>query len=320
MSLIFGMSLRKLKEYKGRNPRPKDFDKFWERGLSEMNSIAPKIKIVPAKFQVPFCKCLHLYFTGVGGARVHAKVLRPKKPAKKHPAILMFHGYSCSSGDWYNKLAYAALGYTVAYLDCRGQGGLSEDKGGVTGWTLHGHIVRGLSDSPEKLLFRNIFLDVAQIAKIVMEMSDVDENRVGAIGGSMGGALSLVCAALEPRIRRVAPNYPFLCDYKGVCEMDVTKTAYAEFHDYFRKFDPLHEREEEFFNKLGYIDVQHFCSRIKAEVLMGTGLMDTDCPPFSQFAAYNKIKSKKTLEIYPDFAHEDFPYHNDKIFQFMSNL
>ncbi|OGS45164.1 MAG: acetylesterase [Elusimicrobia bacterium RIFOXYD2_FULL_34_15] len=312
--------LKNLKEYQGRNPRPADFDKFWDKGLAEMNAINPKVKLVHADFQAPYTECSNMYFTGVNGARVHAKLLHPRKSLKKHPAILMFHGYSCSSGDWYNKLAYAAMGYTVAYLDCRGQAGLSEDKGGVTGWTLHGHIVRGLNDVPEKLLFRNIFLDTAQLAKIVMEMPDVDENRVGVIGGSQGGGLSLVCSALEPRISRIAPNYPFLCDYKGVWEANLTKTAYAEFHDFFRKFDPLHEREDEIFTKLGYIDVQHFCNRIKGEVFMGIGLMDTDCPPFSQFAAYNKIKSKKSLKIYPDFGHEDFPEHNDKVFQFMSGL
>jgi cephalosporin-C deacetylase len=61
----------------------------------------------------------------------------------------MFHGYSGSSGDWVGeKLAYAAQGFCVAALDCRGQGGLSEDPGGVRGNTLRGHIIRGLDDAP----------------------------------------------------------------------------------------------------------------------------------------------------------------------------
>ena len=77
----------------------------------------------------------------------------------------MFHGYSGDAGDWVSKLGYAALGHTVAALDCRGQGGSSEDRGGVTGWTLRGHIIRGLDDAPEKLLYRQIFLDTAQPRK-----------------------------------------------------------------------------------------------------------------------------------------------------------
>lgn len=59
------------------------------------------------------------------------------------------------------------IGFTVAALDCRGQGGLSEDKGGVLGNTLQGHIIRGLDDpNPDNLLFRDIFLDTAMLAKL----------------------------------------------------------------------------------------------------------------------------------------------------------
>ena len=62
-----------------------------------------------------------------------------------------------------------------------GQGGLSEDRGGVFGNTLEGHIIRGLDDpNPDNLLFRDIFLDTTMLARIVMDMPFVDKNRVGA--------------------------------------------------------------------------------------------------------------------------------------------
>ena len=170
------------------------------------------------------------------------------------------------------------------------------------------------------MLFRQIFLDTAQLAKIVMDMPDVDENRVGALGGSQGGALTLACSALEPRIKRAASNYPFLCDYKRVWEMDLAKDAYMELSEYFRKFDPTHKREDEIFERLGYVDVQFLCPRIKAEVMMATGLMDTVCPPSTQFAAFNKIKSKKSVVYYPDFGHELLPGHADLVYEFMSGL
>jgi len=320
MPLTFDMPYDELQTYQGCNPRPADFDEYWERGLAEMGAIDPQIEIVPADFQTPFAECSHLYFTGVGGARIHAKLLRPRHATAPHPAVLQFHGYTGDSGDWTPKLPYVALGYTVAALDCRGQGGLSEDKGGVQGWTLRGHIIRGLDDAPAKLLFRQNFLDTAQIAKIVMEMPDVDPERVGAMGGSQGGGLTLACASLEPRINRVVPMFPFLCDYKRVWDIDLAKDAYAELREWFRKKDPRHEHEDEVFTRLGYIDVQFLVPRIRGEVLMAVGLMDQICPPSSQFAAYNKITSKKALSVYPDFAHEDLPGHADRAFQFMAQL
>ena len=75
--------------------------------------------------------------------------------------------------------------------------------------------------------------------------------------------------------------------------MDLARDAYAELRTFFRVFDPMHEREEEIFAKLGYIDIQFLAPRVKAEVLMAVGLMDTITPPSTQFAAYNKIDSPK---------------------------
>ncbi len=324
MPLTFDIPFEQLVNYIGMNPRPDDFNQFWESGVNEMRLVDPKIELIPSDFRTSFCECFDMYFTGVRGARIHSKLLSPINVKSPHPAILMFHGYTGNSGDWFDKLGYVAQGFTVAAMDCRGQGGYSDDTGGVSGNTLHGHIIRGLNDalkgSPENLLFRQIFLDTAQLAGIIMNLPDVDANRVGVIGGSQGGALTIACAALEPRIKRAAPIFPFLSDYKRVWSMDQAKDAYKELQEFFRLFDPVHKNEEIIFEKLGYIDIQYLANRIKAEVLWGIGLMDTICPPSSQFAVYNKIKSHKSMEIYPDYGHEVLPGFFDKSFEFMMKM
>jgi cephalosporin-C deacetylase len=313
--------LPELRTYEGRNPRPADFDAYWAEALRELDATPPNPELVPSAEIAPKgIECFDLWFTGVGGARIYAKYLRPAG-AKKAPAVLQFHGYSGNGGDWAGKLGYAGQGFCVAAMDCRGQGGKSQDKGGVLGNTLRGHIIRGLDDpNPHNLLFRNVFLDTAQLARAVMALPGVDAERVGAMGGSQGGALTIACAALEPRIKRAAPVFPFLCDYQRVWEMDQAKDAYDELKAYFRLFDPRHEREREIFTKLGYIDLQHLAPRIRAEVLMFTGLMDTICPPSTQFAAFNKMTCKKDVVIYPDFGHEGLPGESDRTFNFMLGL
>jgi cephalosporin-C deacetylase len=90
MPLQFDMPLAQIRTYMGVNPRPDDFDRFWD-----------------------------------------SKLLRSRDHSEPHPAILIFHGYSGSSGDWYDKLGYVAQGYTLAAMDCRGQSGSSEDTGGL---------------------------------------------------------------------------------------------------------------------------------------------------------------------------------------------
>jgi cephalosporin-C deacetylase len=212
------------------------------------------------------------------------------------------------------------MGFAVAAMDCRGQGGLSEDNLQVKGTTRCGHIIRGLQDEPDRLYFRNVFLDTAELARIVMNMPEIDENRVGAAGASQGGALSIACAALEPRIHRIAPCYPFLSDYLRVWEMDLAKDAYGELVEFFRRHDPLHAQRTLWFTRLGYIDVQYLAPRIEADVMMAVGLMDEICPPSTQFAAYNKITAPKQLVTYPDFGHEPLPGWWDRVVQFMQGM
>jgi cephalosporin-C deacetylase len=316
--------LPELRKYRGINPRPSDFDAYWRESLQELDDTPPTPELIPNRTVTPrHAECFDLWFTGVGGARIHAKYLRPRETTQqsKLPAALLFHGYSSNSGDWTDKLGLVGEGLCVAALDCRGQGGLSEDSGQVKGNTLQGHIIRGLDEAdPKKLLFRSIFLDTAQLARVVMSLPEVDPKRVGATGGSQGGALTLACAALEPRIKRAASIFPFLCDYQRVWELDLAKDAYQELRNYFRLFDPRHEREQEVFTKLGYIDCQYLAPRIRAETLMYTGLMDSICPPSTQFAAYNKIRSKKQMIIYPDFGHESLPGQADRTFNFLAGL
>ncbi len=319
---LIDLPLEKLLTYQGRNPRPLDHDAFWQRSLAAMHAQGTTCELVPAQASPRHAECFDLWFTGVGGARVHAKYLRPRQRSGRLPAVLLYHGYSGNCGDWFDKLAWVQEGYCVAALDCRGQGGFSEDVGGVKGPTLRGHIVRGLSSDqpPEKLLFRDIFLDTAQLARVVMALPEVDPARVGATGGSQGGALTLACASLEPSIKLAAPLYPFLCDYQRVWEMDLAKDAYDELRTYFRQFDPNHHREAEIFTRLGYIDCQFLAPRVRARTLMVVGLMDPICPPSSQFAAYNRMTCAKDLLIYPDYGHEALPGAPDRIREFMAGL
>jgi cephalosporin-C deacetylase len=321
---IIDKPLPELFEYRGLNPRPSDFDDYWATALKELDATPPRAALTPSSaLSTRQVECFDLWFTGVGGARIYAKYLRPRfrDAAPRLPAVLNFHGYSAHSGDWLDKVAWAAEGFCLAAMDCRGQGGRSEDNARVLGTTLRGHIVRGLDDpDASKLAFRQIFLDAAQLARAVMQFPEVDSRRVGCFGGSQGGALTIACAALEPRVRRAAAVYPFLCDYQRVWELDFQQEAYQELRLFFRAFDPRHERAREIFTKLGYIDCQFLAPRIRAEFLMFTGLRDTTCPPSSQFAAYNKVTAPKDIAIYPDFGHENLPGANDRIFEFMRGL
>ncbi len=318
---MIDMPLAELRQYQGVNARPADFDAYWDAALAEMHATDPAVTFTEAEFHAPGLICQDMWFNGVGGARIHANFCRPANVAGKCPGIVWFHGYTGAAANFMSLLPYAYAGFCIAALDVRGQGGKSQDTSSAHGPTVFGHIVNGLNDpDPHKLFFRNVFLDAAQLAGILMGMDMVDETRVGAMGGSQGGALTLACASLEPRIAVAAPQYPWLCDYRRVWDMDLDCNAYQGLRDYFRRFDPTHAREDAIFEKLGYIDLQHLAPRIRARVVMFTGLMDNICPPSTQFAAFNKITAEKDVVIYPDIGHEYLPEYDERVFQLMRGM
>src|SRR5690606_29528316 len=105
-------------------PRPDDYDAYWDAALAELDALDPQVELVPnPAIDAPQAECFDLWFTGVGGARVYAKYMRPRAPAAPTPAVVRFHGYSHHSGDWVEGLGYAGAGMATAALDCRGQGG-----------------------------------------------------------------------------------------------------------------------------------------------------------------------------------------------------
>lgn len=317
----FEMSMDELRRYRGCSPLPDDFDAYWARGLADLEATGLEYTLEPADFKAPGIVCGHLWFTGIGQARIHCKFLRPAQVNEPLPGVVSYHGYTHHSGEWVNLLPFAYAGQVVLAMDVRGQGGLSQDTSTADGPSLYGQIVRGAADpDPDRLFFRNVYLDAVKATRILMAMDFVDPDRIGVFGNSQGGTLSLVAAALNPRIKLAAPIHPFLSDFRRIVEMDLNKGPYECLYLYFKKYDPLHEREDAFFNRLGYIDVQNFAGRIQARVLWQTGLMDTTCPPSTQFAIYNKLNCPKEMKISPDYAHEPIIDAFDRIFTFFNDL
>ena len=91
------------------------------------------------------------------------------------------------SGEWFERLPFALMGKAVIVMECRGQGGLSEDVYTGIGPTTFGNVVRGIRDEdPHKLYYRDVFLDAVKTVRILMSMDFVDERRIATTGKSQG--------------------------------------------------------------------------------------------------------------------------------------
>lgn len=310
-------TVAKLLQYEGRGQKPQDFDVFWDNELEKLAALPLDFQLEKVDIASTIVDCYILTFTSFDGTKISCQLLKPKQVISRLPGLLQFHGYHVNSGDFSEKIGWAAEGFVVLAMDCRGQGGLSENiENSTVGTVLRGLIIRGVEEGPESLYFKRVFLDTVIAARILISLEEVDEEKIFVQGASQGGALALVCAALEPRIKRVFATHPFLSDYRRAFELDIKNSAYEELFYWFRFRDPLHEKEESFFRTLEYIDVQHFANRIKADVIMATGLDDEICFPSTQFAVFNKITSPKDVIFLPEYGHEHYPKVADKVRRF----
>ena len=54
---LIDMPLEELKTYQGRNPRPDDFDEYWDTALAEMRGVDPQLELKPSGYELPRAEC-----------------------------------------------------------------------------------------------------------------------------------------------------------------------------------------------------------------------------------------------------------------------
>ena len=90
----------------------------------------------------------------------------------------------------------------------------------------------------------------------------------------------------------------------------------ADGAEYLRRFP---DRLERVLQTLTYFDNVNLTPRIRCPVLVSCGLRDTISPPENVFAAYNRIRSKKRIEVYPFAGHEGGGEHHEELkFQWLA--
>lgn len=311
-------TLERFRSYHGTDACPEDFDSFWSARMHEADAVPLTYRI--ERSSVPSgsaCDLFDLWFTGMKGAQIHAKYLRPHTD-EPVPLVLQFHGYPGASRSWFEQCSFVGMGMALIALDCPGQGGPSQDTGGFVGTTVAGHIVAGLDGPVEDLYYVRLHQDIRILCNIVSELSGIDRERVYVNGASQGGGLGLATCALNPElIACAAILYPFLSDFHMVWDLGLDVVAYEGIGYYSRWFSAAGEHLDDAFAKLAYFDSKNFAHLVRCPVLFGTGLEDTVVPVPTQFAVYNNLTCEKEHHLYPGFGHEEIQEFDDRIIPFL---
>lgn len=125
-------------------------------------------------------------------------------------------------------------------------------------------------------------------------LDEVDGDLLFTTGASQGGGLSLVTAALSPRVKgavSMCPSYTCIRnrmeDRTGVLTQ-ITKHVEQHPGD-----------AELIYDNVSYFDALNFAADIKVETLIGIMMNDPICLPRYVYSAYMQLRCKKELLVSP---------------------
>ena len=240
------------------------------------------------------------------GTRLYGILCVPKKEGK-YPALLQVPGAGIRSysGD----IANAEKGVITFQI---GIHGIPVDMDA----SVYNNLAAGALanywninlDDKDRYYYKRVYLGCVRANDFLTSLPQYDGRNLGVIGGSQGGALSIITAALDPRVKCLAVFYPALSDVTGYL-----KGRAGGWPHLFAPNNLAFNNTKEKINTAGYYDVVNFARQLKVPGIYTLGFNDETCPPTSMFAAYNVIGAPKELFIVPETGHWTFPEQREKL-------
>ncbi|MEW9700341.1 acetylxylan esterase [Paenibacillus sp. SI8] len=316
MGQPYDLPLDQLYTYKPDLTCQPDFNDFWEKTLAELKEIPLQYELTPYDYPVKGARVYRIQYAGFAGAHIDGWLALPDREGK-HPGVVMYHGYNWAfEGNLHDTVNMALHGYATLQMFVRGQHGNSQDNivssnGHSSGWMTKGIL------NPQEYYYRAVYMDAVRALEVLASLEAVDANRIGVIGGSQGGALTLAAAALSPIPVVACADFPFLSHFERA--IDITPNGpYYELNEYFRRNgDPAIEVTAK--RTLTYFDVMNLTPRITCHTWVCIGLIDDITPPSTVFAAYNQLTCSKDLSVHRYFGHEGIPGAAEKKLRILLN-
>lgn len=264
-----------------------DFDEFWAETLAELDKVPlePELVEIP-EFSNEKRTCYEVRYPSFEGG-ISGGIVSIPVAEGKYPVCIQYMGYGAPVYYFDPNAAADRIEFAVSIRD---QGIF---KGNQDRW-----IDRGLS-SKETFYYRGAFADAKRAVDFVASLDKADPDRIVSFGESQGGALTCVAAALDSRIKAIAPSVPFLGDYP-----DYAKIVWWPVHEVFDQADAEGIDRAALMTMLSYFDVKNFAPRIHCPVYMAFGLQDPTCPPHTNFSIYNNLgTSDKRYFCVPTCGH-----------------
>lgn len=288
------------------------FAEFWNSTLAELKKVKPDFNI---KKDDKLCTESRDGYTiemkSLGGLVIRGYYFVPKTSGK-HAAILHVPGY----GDGYQNLGkfLSSKNDVIELALCVRGHGISADVFNP-GFGIPGIWGYKLCSKTENA-YRGIYMDCVRAIEFLVSRPEVDLTRIGVMGGSQGGGLTLATAGLcNDKIKACSFFDPFPCDTRD--HLKIRTMCNREIKNFLQYYKDECSFEDAL-NVQDILDTKGFASMIKCPAFFVTSLFDDDAPSHMGFSAYNKIIAEKSFKIYPELGHLNDKAHDVQM-QFLKN-
>ncbi|MDF5689448.1 acetylxylan esterase [Aquirufa aurantiipilula] len=295
---------------------PTDFDAFWDKAKQDLAKIPldAKMTLMPERCT----EKTNVYHVNIQnyrlGARLYGILCVPKKPGK-YPALLHVPGAGVRpySGDITN----AEKGIITLQIGIHGipvnlDPSVYTDLGAGI---LNGYPTYNMDDK-DRFFYKRVYMGCVRANDFLTSLPQFDGQNLAVTGGSQGGALSIITAALDNRVKFLGAYYPALSDVTGYLY-----NRAGGWPHYFDKNSRAVNETKAKLETIAYYDVVNFARRLKVPGFYSWGFNDETCPPTSMYAAYNVISATKELYLALDTGHWNYPEQVEKMTNWLtSNL
>ncbi|MEJ7646944.1 MAG: acetylxylan esterase [Chryseolinea sp.] len=286
---------------------PADFSKFWDQAKSELATIPidAKMTLIPDRC-TPTVNVYHVNIQNFRIAgRLYGILCVPKKEGK-YPALLKVPGAGVR--PYMGDIMMAEKGIITLEIGIHGfpvtlEAGVYTDLGAGA---LNQYFTYNL-DNKDRYYYKRVYLGCVRANDFLVSLPQFDGINLAVTGGSQGGALSIITAALDSRVKYLASFYPALSDITGYLNGRAGGWPHL-----FDKNNLSYHNVKEKIETVSYYDVVNFARILKVPGLYSWGFNDETCPPTSMYAAYNVITAPKELMLALETGHWTYPEQREK--------
>lgn len=280
---------------------PDDFTEFWEDAKAQAAKVPMEVKIRRDDNQsTDWADVYYVRIQSYRKGNYVYGVLTVPKGEGPFPGVLRLPGAAVRAFSGPNSLA--AEGMVVLEIGIHGIP-VDQDREiylALQSGSLAGYSAMGL-ESRNTFYYKRVYMGCLRALDYLCSLDSVDENRIAVYGGSQGGMLSIVTAALDSRVKYMVCQFPAFCDVTGYYNGRAGGWPHL--------FINCNETAiQEKINTSKYFDTVNFARFVRIPGFYTWGFNDLTCCPTSTYSAYNVIDAPKELHLALDSGHWTYPW------------